>query len=64
VDAYEEYSQPAKTAEKRELVQQVTEPADQISGNDEIIRKTTNFLLRGKELFTQNGRSHFGKQYN
>jgi hypothetical protein len=64
VDAHEEYSPPAKTAEKREPLQQVIEPVDRISGNDEIKKNTTNFLLRGTELFTQNGRSHFGKQHN
>jgi hypothetical protein len=64
VDAHEEYSPPAKTAEKGELLNRVIEPADRISGNDEIIRKTTNVLLRGTKLFTQDGRSHFGKKSN
>jgi len=64
VDAHETYSPLAKTAERRELLQRVIESADRISGNDEIIRKITNFLWRGAEFFTQNGISYFGKQHN
>jgi hypothetical protein len=49
-----------KLQRSEKLLRRVIEPADRISGNDEIVRKTTNFLLRGTELFTQNGRRHFG----
>jgi hypothetical protein len=45
VNAHEEYSPQAKTAEKRKLLQRAMEPADRIGGNDEIIRKTTIFFF-------------------
>jgi hypothetical protein len=52
VDA-NEYSPPAKTVEKRELLQRVIQPADRISGSDEIIRDNKFSFERNRIVHTE-----------
>jgi hypothetical protein len=57
VDVHDQHGVLAKA--QTEILQRLMQSIDHIRGNDEVVRKVTNSLLRHAELCIQNGGGYF-----